>query len=88
MSGDSDIPTEWRDTEIRRLLGALADFGVKVDAVLPDGTHLYWSTHCRHGRHDDCSATVIHRGGGEVSKRPAQCKTCAAPCRDLHHSDP
>ncbi len=48
-----------------------------VDIVLPDGTHIYWSTHCRHGRHDDCAAEEIAPG---VPRRPAQCKTCAAPC--------
>lgn len=39
----------------------------KVDAVLADGTHRYWSTHCRHGDHDLCKGF---------------CKKCgpAAPC--------
>lgn len=66
--------------------------GSKVDAVMPDGTHHYWSTHCRHDNHDACSATSmvrnrVTRGPSEaaprpveVLKTPAQCKTCAAPC--------
>lgn len=37
----------------------------KVDAVMPDGTHHYWSTHCRHGNHGLCKRV---------------CKTCSAPC--------
>jgi hypothetical protein len=48
-----------------------------VDVVLPDGSHLYWSTHCRHGRHDACAATELAPG---VPRQPSQCKTCAAPC--------
>lgn len=57
-----------------------------VDAVLPDGTHRYWSTHCRHGRHRDCSATVLVSanpygpGDSAIKRTPAQCKTCASPC--------
>jgi hypothetical protein len=49
----------------------------KVDVILPDGTHRYWSTHCRHGRHDACSATELAPG---MPRKPAQCKTCQAPC--------
>lgn len=49
----------------------------KVDLILPDGTHIYWSTHCRHGNCEACSATELAPG---VPRRPAQCKTCAAPC--------
>jgi hypothetical protein len=39
----------------------------KVDAVMADGTHQYWSTHCRHGDHNLCKGF---------------CKKCgpAAPC--------
>lgn len=48
-----------------------------IDVVYTDGTHWYWSTHCRHGRHDACNATELAPG---VPRRPAQCKTCAAPC--------
>jgi hypothetical protein len=49
---------------------------VKMDVITADG-HVYWSTHCRHYRHDDCRATELAPG---VPRRPAQCKTCAAPC--------
>lgn len=48
-----------------------------VDIVLADGTHHYWSTHCRHGRHDACKSTELAPG---VPRAAAQCKTCAAPC--------
>lgn len=37
-----------------------------VDVVHPDGTHVYWSTHCRHGHHGLCRLT---------------CKHCSAPCQ-------
>lgn len=62
----------------------------RIDAILPDGTHHYWSTHCRHdpgdgSGHRACSATVIEgRQVGErvrLPRKPAQCKTCAAPCQ-------
>lgn len=62
---------------------------VMVDVVedAPDGlTHTYWSTHCRHDRHDDCSATTTsgHMPGtwqrAAIERQPAQCKTCASPC--------
>jgi histidine triad (HIT) family protein len=61
----------------------------KVDALMADGTHRYWSTHCRHGHHDLCSAAailgVIPDSLGvvtSISRRPAQCKDsqCQAPC--------
>lgn len=68
----------------------------KIDAILPDGTHQYWSTHCRHDNHEDCSATEIrgplHVGPRDphtrryavsetsIPREPAQCKTCGAPC--------
>jgi hypothetical protein len=29
----------------------------KIDAILPDGTHRYWSTHCRHTPVDDLTAS-------------------------------
>jgi len=62
--------------------------GSKCDALLPDGTHQYWSTHCRHGRHEDCSAREISgrnvqdREGwsATIERKPAQCKTCSSPC--------
>jgi hypothetical protein len=52
----------------------------KADVVYDDGyvtTHSYWSTHCRHGNHEACAAKELAPG---VSRKPAQCKTCAAPC--------
>lgn len=63
--------------------------GARIDVVLPDGTHRYWSTHCRHAPlprsepkgspdgHDACTAAEL---APDVPRRPAQCKTCAAPC--------
>jgi len=79
---------EWVNAEISRLLATLGELGVKVDAVLPDGTHLYWSTHCRcnPNGHDGCSAkwmegpTVMDGVTTSIARRPAQCKTCASPC--------
>lgn len=49
----------------------------KGDFVYADGSHTYWSTHCRHNNHDACNATSLAPG---VPRRPAQCKTCGAPC--------
>lgn len=43
----------------------------------PSWTHVYYSTHCRHKRHKACAATELAPG---IARRPAQCKTCAAPC--------
>lgn len=37
----------------------------KADVVMPDGVHVYWSTHCRHGNHADCKGS---------------CKICGSPC--------
>ena len=60
--------------------------GAKVDVILPDGTHTYWSTHCRHGAHGACSATLMQGEGKQsgfpvqIRRKPAQCKTCASPC--------
>lgn len=51
--------------------------GWKVDVVLSDLSHRYWSTHCRHDRHDACAATELAPG---VPRQPSQCKTCSAPC--------
>lgn len=51
--------------------------GDKVDVVYVNGTHRYWSTHCRHDRHDACKADELAPG---VPRHAAQCKTCAAPC--------
>jgi hypothetical protein len=71
----------------------------KVDVIWPDGTHRYWSTHCRHDRHGDCSASSMLRdvvSDGRfptvpvsVTREPAQCKTCQAPCIcDCHRTTP
>lgn len=49
----------------------------KADVVYADGTHEYWSTHCRHGNCEACAATELAPG---VPRRPAQCKTCGSPC--------
>lgn len=51
--------------------------GFKADILFEDGTHVYHSTHCRHGNHEACKATKLAPG---VPRRPAQCKTCGAPC--------
>ncbi len=49
----------------------------KLDVVFADGSHRYWSTHCRHNNHEACSATELAPG---VPRRPAQCKGCGSPC--------
>lgn len=67
-----------RDPDVRALEELERIHGYRIDAILPDGTHRYWSTHCRHGNHDDCSATELAPG---VPRRPAQCKVCGAPCQ-------
>ncbi len=73
--------------------------GYKIDAILPDGTHRYWSTHCRHARfqrdpgHLACSATVLigadpyGEGDAAIRRTPANCKTCSAPCVCPCHSE-
>ncbi len=58
--------------------------GLLADLVYPDGHHAYWSTHCRHERHGTCSATELAPG---VPRRPAQCKTCSAPCTCRCHGE-
>ncbi len=62
----------------------LEELGLKLDIIFPGGTHRYYSTHCRHGDHEACSATAIEgRQFGEqvrIARRPASCKTCSAPC--------
>lgn len=55
----------------------------KVDIIFSDGTHWYWSTHCRHDDHDKCNATQFAPG---VPRNPSQCKGCAAPCRCECHA--
>lgn len=58
----------------------------KVDVILPDGTHRYWSTHCRHEDHEACSArwlkgpTVMDGVTTSIVRMPAQCKQCGAAC--------
>lgn len=64
--------------------------GYRIDAVLPCGCHRYWSTHCRHGFDSQCNASKVfgleadapswseHLVG--IQRRPAQCKSCSAPC--------
>jgi hypothetical protein len=61
----------------------------KIDVILPDGTHRYWSTWCRHGLHGPCGEsrhikTWASDGTPEelydTPREPAQCKTCSAPC--------
>lgn len=68
-----------------RVTASAAD--ARVDVVMPDGSHTYWSTHCRHGNHEACSAPEVSGpmpGGlghyAAIERKPAQCKTCAAPC--------
>lgn len=56
----------------------------KDDILLSDGTHLYWSTHCRHERHSKCAETELAPG---VPRKPSQCKTCEAPCICECHKD-
>lgn len=65
-----------------------------LDAVLPCGCHLYWSTHCRHGNHEKCSARHllaedVARAGVvvAVNRTPASCKGCSAPCRCPCHTE-
>jgi hypothetical protein len=76
---------------------------IDVIEVAPDGVlHTYWSTHCRHGNHEACSATLVldveplptsgplgvtDQVRRSVRRKPAQCKTCAAPCVCSCHDD-
>lgn len=57
--------------------------GPMVDVVYPDGSHDYWSTHCRHGRCGDCGKTELAPG---VPRQAARCKTCGAACRCACHT--
>jgi hypothetical protein len=60
--------------------------GAKVDTIFADGTHQYWSTWCRHGLHEKCSATYVTGEQDDlgslatVRRNPAQCKGCGARC--------
>lgn len=87
---------EHRDHLAALLDASGAAAAAMADVLLPDGTHHYWSTHCRHdpgdgSGHRACSATEIsgtvtgfagNRGEwvGAMRRLPARCKTCAAPC--------
>lgn len=71
------------DTAIR-LLSRKQELTSKDDRVFSDGSHLYWSTHCRHGSHKACEATELAPG---VPRKPAQCKTCGAGCICWCHED-
>lgn len=53
-----------------------------IDVVHPDGQHVYYSTHCRHDNHAACDATELNG----APRRPAECKTCGAPCVCPHHT--
>lgn len=44
--------------------------------TLPDGTHLYLSTACMHGRHRACGIRQFARG----DLTPPHCKHCASVC--------
>jgi hypothetical protein len=63
------------------LLQRAAVHGAKVDVILPDGTHRYWSTHCRHEDHEACAENRLYgEFGAFIARKPAQCKHCSAPC--------
>jgi hypothetical protein len=74
--------------------GRLLAEGAKVDVMLPDGTHTYWSTHCRHGNHQLCESnaitglTVVSERPVAIGKVPARCKSCASPCVCECHASP
>lgn len=71
-------------TEEERGTGRVWVFSLdaKPDVLFADGTHRYWSTHCRHGDHDACSSTVLcDSAGNAINRVPASCKQCGAPCR-------
>jgi hypothetical protein len=54
---------------------------IKID-VLCGSQHRYYSTHCRHGDHEACSATVLRdEAGNAVNRKPASCKRCGSPCQ-------
>lgn len=73
------IANEWANPDAMKVLGP-----AKLDALMPDGAHVYWSTHCRHGSHDACKAVELAPG---IPRRPAQCKTCASACICRCHND-
>lgn len=50
--------------------------------------HLYVSTWCMHDHHEECDSPVgLDADGREFSRRPGQCKLCAAQCRCPCHDD-
>jgi hypothetical protein len=73
----------------------------KVDVILPDGTHRYWSTHCRHApppskrrsssqrrdQPDGHDACAATELALGVPRQPSRCKTCAAPCGCWCHQE-
>jgi hypothetical protein len=71
---------------IRAIFAEHGDEPSKADILFADGTHRYWSTHCRHGHHNKCAATSFPGGG---KRNPSQCKTeeCQAPCRCECHAE-
>jgi len=68
--------------------------GYLMDVINPDGSHWYWSTHCRHAiltpddpaGHEACRATSFP-GAPEGTRNPSRCKICHAPCRCECHAD-
>lgn len=80
--------------------GRLLPEGASTDVLLADGTHRYWSTHCRHGNHEACAADRLPawRAPAQlewllppvttIERNPAQCKTCASPCICPCHATP
>lgn len=78
LTADEVAGIIWAINSLRRTPGA------KADTITAAGDHQYWSTHCRHDRHQDCAADELAPG---VPRRPAQCKTCAAPCTCRCHRE-
>lgn len=74
--------------------GRLLPEGAQADVMLPDGTHTYFSTHCRHGNHQLCESnaitglTVVSERPVAIGKVPARCKGCASPCICECHASP
>jgi hypothetical protein len=67
-------------------LGTQLGMLIYID-VLCGSKHRYYSTHCRHGDHNACSATSVAGVDAEeprilhaIERKPAQCKHCGAPC--------
>jgi hypothetical protein len=59
---------------IARLIGRLATHLTRLAHRL--GGHTYLSTGCLHDDHGYCQSAAGKAG----AKRPAECKTCGAPC--------